>query len=74
MPNQTETTVVTNEAEAEGFISKEVLLQRLPISSGTLNNWMKNQKIPFVKIHRRVLFDWPSVRQSLLHRQRGVAS
>jgi predicted site-specific integrase-resolvase len=58
-------------AEPETFLSKAELLQRLPISSATLNGWMRDQKIPFVKIQRRVLFNWENVREALLRHQKG---
>lgn len=54
------------------FLDVEQLLKRLPISRGTLRNWMANGSIPYIKAQgRRIIFDWPSVRESLLRRQRG---
>lgn len=55
-----------------GFLSANQLLQLVPISPGTLRNWMAKGAIPYIATPgRRVLFDWPSVRESLLRRQRG---
>jgi excisionase family DNA binding protein len=57
-----------------GFLSAEQLLQRLPISRGTLRNWIKAGKLPVIRLTgRRLLFDWESVRTALLRRQRGGA-
>jgi predicted site-specific integrase-resolvase len=51
------------------------LLKRVPISRGTLRNWMSNGSIPFIRAKgRRLLFDWPSVREALLRMQRGGAN
>ena len=59
-------------AEQSGFLDAAALLERLPISRGTLRNWMANGSIPYIKSGgRRILFDWPSVRDAMLRRQRG---
>jgi len=54
-----------------GFIDEKQLLARLPVSRGTLANWKANGILPFIKIGRRCLYDWPSVQGALLRRQRG---
>ena len=54
-----------------GLLDKTGLLKLVPWSSGTLSNRMKSGDIPYIKIGARVMFDWPSVKQSLLRRQRG---
>jgi len=63
--------ILQQTGEAEGFLSRAELLRRLPISDATLANWMRDGSIPFIKTGRRVLFDWASVRGSLLKKQRG---
>jgi hypothetical protein len=64
---------LTAETEESGFLSSDQLLKRLPISRGTLRNWCANGSLPYIKAGgaRRILFDWPSVREALLRRQRG---
>jgi hypothetical protein len=53
------------------FLSEKELLTKLPISRRTLANWKINGLIPYIKIGRRCLYDWPSVHGALLRRQRG---
>jgi len=57
----------------EGFISADELLKRLPVSRGTLHNWIKAGKIPVVKLNHRLLFFYPNVRDALLRQQRQAA-
>ncbi len=54
-----------------GFIDEKRLLARLPVSRRTLGNWKANGILPYIKIGRRCLYDWPSVQGALLRRQRG---
>ena len=61
-------------ADETGFIDEKQLLARLPVSRGTLANWKANGILPFIKIGRRCLYDWPSVQCALLRRQRGGRS
>ena len=53
------------------FINEKQLLARLPVSRGTLANWKAKGILPFIKIGRRCLYDWPSVQGALLRRQCG---
>jgi excisionase family DNA binding protein len=55
-----------------GFLSATQMLERLPVSMGTLRAMTKNGKIPAIRLkgHRRVLYDWDSVRAALLRAQR----
>ena len=53
------------------FINEKQLLARLPVSRGTLANWKAKGILPFIKIGRRCLYDWPSVQGALLRRQHG---
>jgi predicted site-specific integrase-resolvase len=57
----------------EGFLSADELLKRLPISRGTLHNYIKAGKIPCVKLNHRLMFFWPNVRDALLRQQREAA-
>jgi hypothetical protein len=54
-----------------GFIDEKQLLAKLPISRGTLSNWKAKGVLPYIKVGRRCLYDWPSVQGALLRRQRG---
>lgn len=50
---------------------KEVA-RRLMCSVGTIQNWRRSGKLPYIKTPGRlVLFDWPSVKVALLRMQRG---
>jgi hypothetical protein len=57
-----------------GFIDEKQLLARLPVSRRTLGNWKAKGILPFIKIGRRCLYDWPSVQGALLRHQRGGQS
>jgi len=54
-----------------GFIDEKQLLTKLPISRRTLGNWKAKGFLPYIKIGRRCLYDWASVHDALLRRQRG---
>jgi len=59
-------------SEPVGFIDTDELLRRLPVSRGTIRNWRKSGRLPYICLAgRRVLFDWESCRQALLRNQRG---
>ena len=58
--------------EPEGFIDTEELSRRLNCSVGTIQNWRRSGKLPYIKTPGRlVIFDWPSVKVALLRMQRG---
>ena len=62
----------TAPTEPTGFIDTTAFLKLVPVSRATLGNWMRDGKIPYIKNGgRRVLFDWPTVREALLRKQRG---
>jgi hypothetical protein len=71
--NQHQETEVQDSGGGDGFLSTDDLLKRVPISRGTLNNRMKDGTIPFIKLGHRVVFDWATVQESLLRRQRQAA-
>src|SRR6266540_4013612 len=54
-----------------GFIDEQQLLTKLPFSRRTLGNWKAKGILPYIKIGRRCLYDWASVQDALLRRQRG---
>ena len=64
-------TLTENASGERGFLDEKQLLAKLPISRRTLGNWKTSGGIPYIKIGRRCLYDWPSVQGALLRRQRG---
>ena len=58
--------------EPTGFIDTDELLRRLPVSRGTIQNWCRSGKLPFIKTPgRRVLFCWENVANALRRMERG---
>ncbi|MDP9954794.1 excisionase family DNA binding protein [Epilithonimonas hungarica] len=47
------------------YLTKKEVATRLKISIGTLNNWIKDEKIPSHKIGRRVLFKESEIEESI---------
>lgn len=60
-----------SQANESGFLNEKQLLARLSISRRTLGNWKAQGILPFIKIGRRCLYDWTSVREMMLRRQRA---
>ena len=59
-------------SERAGFIDIDELLRRLPVSRGTIRNWCRSEKIPYIKTPgRRVLFCWENVANALRRMERG---
>jgi hypothetical protein len=58
-------------APPAGFKTEGEILQLVPVCRRTLSNWKAKGVIPHLKIGRRVLYDWDSVRAALLRQQRG---
>lgn len=58
---------------ADGFLSFEQILPRLPVGARLAREWTRTGIIPSIRLpgSRRVLFHWPSVESALLRRQRG---
>jgi excisionase family DNA binding protein len=62
----------TNGAEAE-FVTPKEVADRLKISLGTVSNWRKTGKLPWINgPGRLVRFHWPSVTAAMLRMQRGA--
>ena len=60
--------------EPEGFIDTKELSRRLGCSTGTIQNWRRSGRLPYIKTPGRlVIFDWPSVKAAILRMQRGGA-
>jgi hypothetical protein len=60
-----------SDAELTALLNEKQLLARLPISRRTLGNWKTKGWLPFIKIGRRCLYDWPNVHAALLRQQRN---
>ena len=58
-------------ASEQGFLDEKELLARLPICRRTAFAWIKQGKLPCIKIGRRKLFHWDSVQAALLRYQRN---
>jgi hypothetical protein len=56
--------------EYVGLLTVPEILPLLKISRRTLNSRIADGSLPAIKLGKRLLFDWESVRQSLIRRQR----
>jgi hypothetical protein len=56
-----------------GFHTEQEILQLVPVSRRTWGSWKKKNVVPFIRIGRRCLYDWDSVKAALLRQQRGGA-
>jgi len=54
----------------EQYISKLEMARRMDVSSRTIEIWMREEKVPFVKIGRTVRFNWGDIREHLSRQQR----
>jgi hypothetical protein len=54
-----------------GMINEREILRLVPVSRRTWGTWKAKGIIPFIKLGRRCIYDWSSVREALLRRQRG---
>jgi excisionase family DNA binding protein len=59
-------------SDLKAFINEKELLQRIPVCRRTIYNWIRNGKLPCVKIGRRKLFHWPTVEATLLRLQKNM--
>ena len=60
-----------NTSPFEGLITKEELALRLKRSSRTVTRWMRQRRVPYLKIGHATLFNWDAVLSSLT-REYGV--
>jgi excisionase family DNA binding protein len=54
-------------ASPDEILDKRETAQRLKISTRTLDQWMREGKVPFLKIGKTVRFRWPDVLAHLQH-------
>lgn len=53
------------------FIDEPEGLRRVPVSRRTWFEWREKKGLPYIRVGKRIVYDWDSVRQWLLRRQRG---
>jgi len=63
--------VLAGTPNQSGFKSETEMLQLVPVSRRTWGNWKRKGIVPYIKIGRRCLYDFESVRAALLRRQTG---
>jgi len=47
------------------LIDKKELAKRLQVTPRTIETWMKEKRLPYMKMNRSVRFDWNDVLESL---------
>ena len=50
---------------SDGLLNKRSLAVKLGISKRTVDAWMKNKRLPFIKVGKTVRFRWPDVLEKL---------
>lgn len=50
-----------NADKIDGLIDKVELARRIGKCSRTVDNWLRERRIPYLKVGRAVLFDWADV-------------
>ena len=55
----------TIEGWNDGLLDKRGLAVRLDISKRTVDTWMRQKRLPFIKIGKMVRFRWPDVLEKL---------
>ncbi len=53
------------------FHSEKQILALVPVSRRTFGSWKARGLIPYIKLGRRCLYDWESVRRALLRFEKG---
>ena len=56
--------------DAGGFINEATALTRVPVSRRTWFAW-RQKGLPYIRVGKRILYDWASVRSWLLRQQCG---
>jgi hypothetical protein len=51
----------------DGLMTKPQIAARLCRCPRTIDDWVKKRRLPYLKIGRAILFDWPQVREYLHH-------
>jgi excisionase family DNA binding protein len=53
------------------LLTKTDLAERLRVKPRTVDNWMAEGRLPFLKLGKTVRFSWPTVKESLLRFEVG---
>ena len=53
------------------LLTKIDLVERLRVKPRTVDNWMAEGRLPFLKVGKTVRFSWPAVKKSLLRFEVG---
>jgi hypothetical protein len=53
------------------FIDEREALRRVPVSRRTWFDWREKKGLPYIRVGKRIVYDWASVRAWLLRQQRG---
>ena len=61
-------------ADIARLLNKEQVSHQANVSLRTVDQWMKDKKIPFIKIGRSVRFRWNAVEAALLKYERKAIS
>jgi excisionase family DNA binding protein len=51
----------TVDGASDGLLNKWALAEKLHISKRTVDLWMKQHRLPFIKLGKTVRFYWPDV-------------
>jgi hypothetical protein len=54
-----------------GFKTEQQILELVPVCRRTWGHYKAKGLVPYIKIGRRCLYDWPSVYESLKRHTRG---
>ena len=67
------TNIMRSEITSENrLLSENELLTRLPVSRRTLYALRRAGRVPYIKLSRRVLYDWETVRGALITNERSA--
>ena len=61
----------TSDPSVGEFITTETLANRLHVCPSTLVKWGHEGHLPFIKLDRKILWHWPSVKETLLRQSRN---
>jgi len=55
----------TVDSASDGLLNKRGLAIKLGISKRTVDAWMRQKRLPFIKVGKTVRFRWPDVLEKL---------
>ena len=65
---------MNDQTQDGGFLSEAEILKRIPVCRRTWGLWKSRGLVPYIKLGRRCLYDWETVRTALLRQQTGGQS